>query len=90
MGKPLDSKKINKVVKNCTDINKAVGVDEEKSYVNGVFKILRFPTSDQISVTPRKSNLLTSDSSSDTIETSTTSTTSTPASGGTSGGGGGY
>ena len=90
MGKPLGSKKINKVVKNCIDINKTVGIDEAKSYVNGVFKILRFPASDQISTTPQKSNLLTSDSSSDTIETSATTTTSTPATGGSSGGGGGY
>ena len=89
MGKPLDSKKINKVVKNCIDINKTVGIDEAKSYVNGVFKILRFPASDQISTTPQKSNLLTSESSSDTIEASATTTTSTPASGGSSGGGGG-
>ena len=104
MGKPLDSKKINKVVKNCIDIHKTIGIDEAKSYVNGVFKILRFPGSGQISTTPQKSNLLTSDLSPDTIETSTTSTTSTPASsgytsggstsggssGGSSGGGGGY
>ena len=88
MGKPLDNKQINKVVKNCKHIHKTVGIDEAKSYVSGVFKILRFPTSSQISTTPMKSNLLTSASSSDIIETSTATTTSAPASGGSSGGGG--
>ncbi len=86
MDNPLDTNKIKKVVKNSQDLHKTLGIDAAKSYINGVFKVLRFPIDGKHSTTLQKSTLLTSATSSDTIGPSTTNTPS----GGSSSGGGGY
>jgi hypothetical protein len=39
----LDDNDLNKVIKNAQDINKNIDIDSAKSYINGVFKIFRFP-----------------------------------------------
>ena len=39
----LDTNELNKVMKNTQDINKNIDFDSAKSYVNEVFRNLRFP-----------------------------------------------
>ena len=43
LGSILDDNELLKAIKNTQDINKNVDFDSAKSYVNGVFKKLRFP-----------------------------------------------
>ena len=62
MDNPLDTNKIKKVVKNSQDLHKTLGIDAAKSYINGVFKVLRFPIDGKHSTTLQKSTLLTSSS----------------------------
>jgi len=91
MDNPLDANRIKKVVKNSQDLYKTLGIDAAKGYVNGVFKILRFPTANKPSAMLQESTPLTSATSSDTIGPSTSGgSTSGGSSGGSSGGGGGY
>ena len=90
MDNPLDANRIKKVVKNSQDLYKTLGIDAAKGYVNGVFKILRFPTANKPSAMLQETTPLTSATSSDTIGPSTSggSTSGGSTSGGSSGGGG--
>ena len=95
MDNPLNSHRIKKVVKNSQDLHKTLGIDAAKSYINSIFKTLRFPVDMQVSTTLQTTTVLTSTTSSDTIGPSTSGgytsggSTSGGSSGGSSGGGGG-
>ena len=36
--------KLNKIIKNAQDLNKNIDIDTARSYINNVFKILRYPS----------------------------------------------
>ena len=39
-----DDSKLNKIIKNAQDLNKNIDIDTARSYINNVFKILRYPS----------------------------------------------
>lgn len=98
LGSILDDNELLKAIKNTQDINKNVDFDSAKSYVNGVFKNLRFPQRQKLKrQQPASAVSTTTQSNAGTTTTSTTTSTSTSTStsggstsGGSSSGGGGY
>ena len=88
----LDSNDLDKIMNNAQDINKNIDLNSAKSYINGVFSNLRYPSEQRSNVMTRtdiaSTTIQTTDTSTDTATTSTS--TSGGTSGGSSGGGGGY
>ena len=93
LGSALDGNELSKAIKNTQDINKNVDFDSAKSYVNGVFKKIRFPLQQRKQMSSRADTLSVPTQSGDGSSTTTTSGGSSyggGSSGGSSGGGGGY
>jgi len=76
---PLEHHNLNKVVKNSQDLKKNVDIESAKSYIDGVFKMFRYPAS----IVSHKS---TSNVQQSATTTETTTSTATTTSGGSSGG----
>ena len=83
LGSVLDGNELSKAIKNTQDINKNVDFDSAKSYVNGVFKKIRFPLQQRKQMSSRADTLSVPTQSGNGSSATTTS-------GGSSGGGGGY
>ena len=77
---------LNKVIKNAQDINKNIDIDSAKSYINNVYKILRYPVNRSLTSTQRAEPATT------TTTTTTTTSISSPvaSSGGSTSGGSSY
>jgi hypothetical protein len=76
---PLEQHNLSKVVKNSQDLKKNVDIEAAKSYIDGVFKMFRYPAN--IISHKSASNIQQSPAT-----TATTTTTATTANGGSSGG----
>ena len=76
---PLEQHNLRKVVKNSQDLKKNVDIESAKSYIDGVFKMFRYPAS----IVSHKS---TSNVQQSATTTETTTSTATTTSGGSSGG----
>ena len=82
LGSVLDGNELSKAIKNTQDINKNVDFDSAKSYVNGVFKKIRFPFQQRKQMSSRADTL--------SVPTQSGNGSSTTTSGGSSGDAGGY
>jgi len=82
----LDSTDLDKTMNNAQDINKNIDFNSAKSYINGVFSNLRFPSEQRSNIMTRTDISPTATQTTDTSADTTTTSTST--SGGSSGGGG--
>tara|TARA_Y100001938_G_C7753711_1_gene265153 strand:- start:50 stop:529 length:480 start_codon:yes stop_codon:yes gene_type:complete len=90
LGAVLDDNKLKKVIKNAQDINKNIDIATATSYIDGVFKPLRYTEHTDSLQSPERGrtvSVLEQSSLSTTPAASTTSTTG-GSSGGSSGGGG--
>ncbi len=91
LGSVLDGNELSKAIKNTQDINKNVDFDSAKSYINGVFKKLRFPHGQKLKRQQLASAASTSaQTSTGTAATSTSTSGGSSSGAGSSGGGGGY
>ena len=87
---------LNKIIKNAQDINKNIDIDSAKSYINNVYKILRYPVNRSLTSTQRTepATTTTTTSISSPVASSGGSTSGGSSYGGGSsggsGGGGGY
>mgnify|MGYP003644904695 CR=1 FL=1 len=79
---PLEQHNLNKVIKNSQDLKKNVDIEAATSYINGVFKMFRYP----VNIISHKSTPNVQQSSATTTTTETTTSTATTTSGGSSGG----
>ena len=77
---PLEQHNLNKVIKNSQDLKKNVDIEAAKGYINGVFKMFRYPAN----IVSHKST--SNAQQSPTTTTATTTSTATTANGGSSGG----
>ena len=82
LGSALDGNELSKAIKNTQDINKNVDFDSAKSYINGVFKKIRFPLQQRKQMSSRADTL--------SVPTQSGNGSSTTTSGGSSGDAGGY